>query len=717
MSGSPRTSARILALLPLLVWAGLVYKGSSGPAPGSLVALEIPDSLLHGAEYLVFGFLAARWVFVETRRRTVLAGVVLPALIAAAYGAADEWHQSFVPSRTPAVADFLADAVGGLLGAVAYRASGSLRARRALAGATAAGVVLAATASSAEPPPAALESLRPSEVAAHAEFLASRALGGRGTPSPECDAAARYVAERFRAAGLTLLGEDGFIPFVLRFRREAGESFVRRVGGETFRGEDLCVAPTCGDGEGSGPLVFMGYGLEVAGRDDYAGRDVAGCVVLLVDGLPEDLHARAREDAALGAAARPEEKARTAGARGAVAVLIARDPGAGVVDRLRLRDGRVLEGLVAPAPGGHRVTLRGHREALLAASEVERIALRDGTALRPAGNGPPVAMTVAEETRFVAEGEAAGPPEKDVVPLPEDDGRPWLLSGDAPRAPDVPALHVSERVAVALLGRPLAEALRAGPGPIGQVTVTARVRTEVLGHRAVNVAAVLPGADPAAPLALAVAHYDHLGTGPDGTVYPGADDNASGTAVLLAVAEALGGSPARPAGGVVFLAAGGEERGLLGSEAFVRSPPLPLARFTAVLNLDMVGRGAGDEAIVTVAPLDGPLLGILRRGEPASGLRIRYHVVSAPAGGLPAPGQRAGLDLPVPEGAGDYFARSDHFSFYRRGIPVAFVFGGMHDDHHRPSDTVDRLSAEKMAGVGRYALSALWNLADAGAGR
>jgi hypothetical protein len=216
-----------------------------------------------------------------------------------------------------------------------------------------------------------------------------------------------------------------------------------------------------------------------------------------------------------------------------------------------------------------------------------------------------------------------------------------------------------------------------------------RVRLEVSLVRergtAVNVVGALPGRDPAlAGQAIVVgAHYDHLGRGgegslaPDqvGTVHPGADDNASGTAVVMGLARAFaaaGGAPRT----LVFIAFAGEEMGLLGSGHYVRQPAVPLDRTVLMVNLDMVGRLR--EGKLYVSGVDS-----------GAGLRALATAVTV-----------GGLDLQL---RGDPYGPSDHTAFYAAGVPVVFLFTGAHADYHRPSDTWDRVNALGLVTVTAFA--------------
>jgi peptidase M28-like protein/PDZ domain-containing protein len=228
-------------------------------------------------------------------------------------------------------------------------------------------------------------------------------------------------------------------------------------------------------------------------------------------------------------------------------------------------------------------------------------------------------------------------------------------------------------------GRTLADAARAlaaasAPAPFA-VSTRAHLRVEKVidETRAVNVIGVLPGADPAlASEAVVVgAHYDHLGRA-DGVVYPGADDNASGTAVVLGLARAF--AAAGAAGRtVVFAFFGAEELGLIGSRHYVSRPVVPLDRTVAMVNFDMVGR------------LEGRVMSV---GGGDSGSRLRTLVSNA-----------AQLEGVAVEINGSPHGPSDHSRFYSAGVPVLFFFTGGHSDYHRPTDTADKIDAAGMARV------------------
>jgi Zn-dependent M28 family amino/carboxypeptidase len=200
------------------------------------------------------------------------------------------------------------------------------------------------------------------------------------------------------------------------------------------------------------------------------------------------------------------------------------------------------------------------------------------------------------------------------------------------------------------------------------------------GRVTYNVVAVLPGTDPAVAQELLVvgAHYDHLGV-VDGRICPGADDNASGTAVVLEVAKALGAAQLSCRRPIAFAAFGAEELGLIGSRYWstVRFPSP--SRPVCMLNADMVGHlAAGSLRVLGVTP-DGPIGGVVR-----------------------AAGTRHGIGEPQcwPAAGGG----SDHVPFQALGVPVAFFHTGVHDGYHTPRDSADTLDYAGLTAVARVLL-------------
>jgi Zn-dependent M28 family amino/carboxypeptidase len=204
-----------------------------------------------------------------------------------------------------------------------------------------------------------------------------------------------------------------------------------------------------------------------------------------------------------------------------------------------------------------------------------------------------------------------------------------------------------------------------------------------------NVAAVLRGSDPALRDSYIVfsAHMDHVGTGaPDATgdsIYNGADDDASGTAAVIEIAEAFAMLHPAPARSIIFLTVSGEEGGLWGSQAFVESGGIPARSMAANVNIDMIGRNAPD-SVVAIGVRYSDL-----------GARIRRVAAAHPDLGLTV------ADDPWPQER--FFFRSDHYNFASAGVPAIFLFAGTHEDYHMPSDEVDLIDVDKVARIARLA--------------
>ena len=214
--------------------------------------------------------------------------------------------------------------------------------------------------------------------------------------------------------------------------------------------------------------------------------------------------------------------------------------------------------------------------------------------------------------------------------------------------------------------------------------------------RACNVVAVLPGSDAqlAKEAIVFSAHMDHVGLRMDGEVFNGADDNASGTAGLLGIAQAFGKGGKRPKRSVVFLAVSGEELGLWGSAFFAAHPTWPLEQIVANVNTDMIGRS-------------GPESGPDEIGICPSHQHEQYSTIARDAAKLAT---HFGLGLR----SGDkYYTRSDHYNFAKHDIPVVFFCDGEHEDYHMVTDHPDKLDAAKMERCARLAYWVGYQVADA----
>ena len=213
-----------------------------------------------------------------------------------------------------------------------------------------------------------------------------------------------------------------------------------------------------------------------------------------------------------------------------------------------------------------------------------------------------------------------------------------------------------------------------------------------------NLIATIPGHDPKlnAEVIVLGAHMDHLGRGErhslggesaKGQVHAGADDNASGTALLMELGRQL--KSAKPKRTILLTHFSGEEEGLLGSAHWIKYPTVPIQSVKAMLNFDMVGR------------MDPKKPALLLGGLGAPKAALEHMKSLAPAGLI------IGGDLGAAAGS------SDHLSFALAKIPTFFFFTGLHSDYHKPSDTADKINGAGMAMVANYARSVALDLANA----
>ena len=245
---------------------------------------------------------------------------------------------------------------------------------------------------------------------------------------------------------------------------------------------------------------------------------------------------------------------------------------------------------------------------------------------------------------------------------------------------DIPVMQVTPEVASALLaaaGHDLAAITaqvasnKKGQSFATNLDVSLQTALELDVRDSHNVIGMLAGTDPNAGTIVIGAHYDHLGMGetgslfrgPEPRIHNGADDNASGTAGMLELAEYFVKNPTRS--NILFMGYGSEEMGLLGSDYYVNNPTVSMEGKRAMINMDMIGR-----------MVDRKLLIFGIGSSPDWESTITASNIDS-------------LDLKlVPDGTG----ASDHTSFYNKGIPVLHYFTDTHSDYHRPSDDTEYIN-------------------------
>jgi hypothetical protein len=468
----------------------------------------------------------------------------------------------------------------------------------------------------------AVERVSAEDLRGYVDVLASDKLQGRGLGEPGNRAAEEFICDTLRKNGVPPGGADGSCYQAVELYQPVlgpgSRLEVRTKSGalaHTIIGDEFYPLPESGSVPVSGPLVFAKHGITTADlkHDDYAGLDVTGAIVIVLDGAPETL-------------------------RG---------------------DRTTLPQKVANA------TAHGARGVLLVSEQVA------------------AARAVWPDTRTGT----------------------YRLAAELRAAPAIAT--VSRRAA-----QPVRDALTRDPALVA--TLTPDFAGPVLVVR--NVLGIVEGRDPArrGEMIVVGAHLDHDGTDAQGRIYNGADDNASGTAAVMAAAVAMARAAAdgaRPSRSVVFALWNGEEKGSLGAHAFAAAPQ-PNRRVVANLNLDMVGR---HEEVPD--PTDWRFAGMPKVAASASVNTLHmlgYSYSPDLAAVLREANLATGLTLleDYDHGIHNLLRRSDNWAFLSRGIPALFLTTGLHPEYHTPEDDTARIDFGKLTRVARLAARAAWILAD-----
>lgn len=555
-------------------------------------------------------------------------------------------------------------------------------------------VVLGGIAALAAPAVAEDASAVESRLSTAAKYLASDELEGRGVGTKGIDLAAEYIAAQFREIGLKTEVCDGS-PF---------QTFKMTIGASLGAKNELTlVGPAQGTGEpqhlelklgeqfnplaigGSGkfdlPLVFVGYGISAKDEhyDDYAAVDVKDKVVIVLRHEPQQANPHSVFEGTKNSQyAAFKRKVSNAYEHGAAAVIFCTDDFdvKKTVDALRKRWRTAVEEIAAE---------NAKFKAL------DKPSLEDWTK-----HEAEIAQLAADVKKFADQVQAAQDP------LLEFEG----AGPEASEGRSFPVIYARRSVISNLIQSALGKSLATIEAEIDKGAMPQS--QELKGWRAVgevsvdrqeaevkNVVGVLEGEGPLADQTLVIgAHYDHLGWGGNGSAAPGvkeihngADDNGSGTTVLIELARKLAGRGKKLPRRVVFLAFTGEERGLIGSARYVRTPLFPIDSTVAMLNLDMVGRLENEKLIVHGTGTATEFDALVDR----FGKQYGFEITKKPGG----------------------FGPSDHSSFYAAKVPVLFFFTGSHKDYHRPSDDVDKLNVSGMRRVGDMVAEIAVTLAEA----
>jgi Zn-dependent M28 family amino/carboxypeptidase len=215
-------------------------------------------------------------------------------------------------------------------------------------------------------------------------------------------------------------------------------------------------------------------------------------------------------------------------------------------------------------------------------------------------------------------------------------------------------------------------------------------------HNGANVVGHIDGTREPGRYLVVSAHFDHLGV-QGGQVFNGADDNASGTAALFALAKYFSGHA--PAHSLIFVAFDAEEAGLRGSQAFVKQPPVPLAAMAVDVNMDMIGRDPDNRLFVVGTRLNPFLKPELERLVPSVPVKLLF--------GHETPGEKE-----------DWTKDSDHWSFQQARIPAIYLGDEDYDQHHKPTDDYETITYGFFISAAETALAIVrqfdadWNAID-----
>ena len=482
-------------------------------------------------------------------------------------------------------------------------------------------------------------STRPSSTRQHVQTLASDKFDGRLTGSAGERLAGDYIVSQLEKIGAKPL--PGQLDYRVPFEFTAGS----KDGGSKI---SLSYAPTAGverplgpvgtlegfvavaralsfsdNGEVSGPVVFAGYGLVVPDSQDFGYDSYAGLDVkdkIVVILRYFPEDADPKTKAILARYSDLRYKATFARQHGAKAMI-------------------VVTGPTSPNAG-------------------ELVPMTIDTAI--AGSGI-VGISVTGETAKALFARAQGKTLEDAQKA-LDSGNPHVAGFDL-------------------------------PGVTAQVKAAVE-REKQTGH---NIVAYLPATAPTSavqkPWVALGAHYDHLGHGTGGSlagkdeagrIHAGADDNASGTAAVLAIGEALSKQPRRR--NVLLDLWSGEELGMLGSTAFAAKPPVPIDQIAAYLNFDMVGRMQDNKLAVQAAGTSPVWSKMLEQANVAAGFNLQVQQ--------------------------DPNQPTDVSTFNQAGVPSLAFFTGTHVDYHRPSDTADKINYEDLDRVVAFASAIARRIAD-----
>jgi len=470
------------------------------------------------------------------------------------------------------------------------------------------------------------------------DYLASDSLLGRNTPSSGQDSAGAYIVRQFEHYGLKPLSGSFYQDLDYCYVDIGSENLLSVDSGTQKRNfkikSDFIPYDITGEGTIKAPVVFVGYGITAPeyGYDDYKEVDVKGKIVLVLRQEPGQTDSTIKEFKGKESTrySNLKEKMKIARDHGAVAMLVISGP-------------------------------------------------INYTSLKPRGFPWPSLSRILP---------------KDALPL----------SSCKDIGERIPVAHIGESLINIFLGsvdslkniqQKIEKTMKPNSFLIPDWVVSLNITLILKPLGGKNVIGFLKGSDPVLNKEAVVigAHYDHVGfikehKADTDYIYNGADDNASGTSGVLALAKAFGSMPEKPKRSVLFMAFAGEEKGLLGSATYVKNPLFPLENTVAMINLDMISRNHPDSLEIIGTRQNPDLIKIIRK-------------------------QNKKVNMILVESKSEHMGGgSDHQNFYNKNIPDVFFFTGLHKDYHQVSDNPDRSDPLKAARISRLAFLTAWYIAN-----
>ena len=505
----------------------------------------------------------------------------------------------------------------------------------------------------------AAETIRAEDLRSALYFLASDEMQGREINTLFNKITSSYLAHRFELMGLDPVLDDGYYQYFYLVQGELSQGNhleIRRsrsnLSTVAILNENYFPSILSANGRVTAPLVFSGYGITASEYeyDDYEGLDVAGKIVLVLEGEPSARDPESRFEGLLDTQySRELRKILNAQAHGAVGLIIAHSS--------------------LHRPGNRNFSRRAR---LVWPEKPERA---------------PYTLEVWT----------------DMVKIPvlhASEGFARVLLRDS-------SLKLND------IQKKIDEEFRSQGFPLSESEATLEISVVRSRTLIRNVLAYVPGSDPDLKdeWVMVSAHFDHIGSH-DGEIFNGADDDASGTVALLEMAEAFAAAHEKPRRSVLFAAWNAEERGLLGSWYYTVKPPFPLEKTVALFQMDMIGRNEEipDPGSSRFRGLEKQSAAENTNSLHLLGYSRSQDLQSL----VTEQNERIGLDLKLQydQNPSKMLQRSDNWPFLVNNVPALFFHTGLHPDYHRPTDTADKINYAKLEKVTRLIFLCTWEAAD-----